>query len=436
VLAASMSRNGEYSPRREADECEATGLWFAAAHYLGKVLASNPPDSAKLLIRRAQANARLRTAEALEQAATDYDAAMAKDTAIREDWRNHAGLARVYVASQDWRKAFEHYDAATDLNSENWELWEEMGNVAVRVEDWERAARSFESAAKHNGTRWQLREALAKAQSALGGDKWEKAAENFGEAIRLNGPRVNLLAQRARAYAELGGPRLKDAEKDLEDVFNINKYDFEAARALALVRLKGDENQADKSKGYLETCNLVLQRLDTREALPPVTTNSAAWVLVLARPQGLGQDGAKRLTERAVELASKSNAGQRVPRNGEFLNPLGVAYYRAGKLDDAIKTLNEARAARSPERMMTPVDQMAKSSAAGETGTPWDWVFLAMAYQARGDTEEAIRLLKAAEAVAQQYKSRGASDPTNPRHTWLRMELEYLLKEAQGVVKQ
>jgi Flp pilus assembly protein TadD len=82
-----------------------------------------------------------------------------------------------------------------------------------------------------------------------------------------------------------------------------------------------------------------------------------------------------RNVEWGLALARKAVAAK--PSDPVFINTLGVSYYRAGKYDDAVKTL----AANVPNH----------SEYAG-----FDQVFLAMSYHKLGRSEEARQALKAA----------------------------------------
>ena len=82
------------------------------------------------------------------------------------------------------------------------------------------------------------------------------------------------------------------------------------------------------------------------------------------------------------------------------VNTLGVALYRAGRIDEAIARLDE-------------------SVKASGGGVPQDWVFLAMAHHKKGHADEARRWLE---------KTR-AGDKDDP-------EVRILLREAEALLKE
>ncbi len=105
----------------------------------------------------------------------------------------------------------------------------------------------------------------------------------------------------------------------------------------------------------------------------------------LARLLANGPDAAKRDPERAIKLARKSvDLG---PRDAELWNTLGVAYYRAGKSEDAIAALNKSMELRSG-------------------GDAYDWFFLAMAHQKSGHADDARKWFEKAAAWAKDPRTR------------------------------
>jgi tetratricopeptide (TPR) repeat protein len=90
----------------------------------------------------------------------------------------------------------------------------------------------------------------------------------------------------------------------------------------------------------------------------PRALNAYAWFLVDC-PEPALRDPA-----RAVELAGRAVGA--APGEGAIWNTLGVAYYRSGRWQDAVETLEKSMRLRSG-------------------GDAWDWFFLAMAAQRMGD---------------------------------------------------
>ena len=93
-----------------------------------------------------------------------------------------------------------------------------------------------------------------------------------------------------------------------------------------------------------------------------LTCNLFAWVLVTTT------DPEIRDEERGLELATLSI--RLAPRDSDFWNTLGIAYYRAGNWEEAVNALQ-------------------KSMELGKGGDVVDWLFLAMAHWRLGHKDEA-----------------------------------------------
>ena len=105
----------------------------------------------------------------------------------------------------------------------------------------------------------------------------------------------------------------------------------------------------------------------------------------LARLLANHPDDAKRDPERAIALARKSV--DQSPRDADLWNTLGVAYYRAGKWDDAIAALNKSMELRAG-------------------GDAYDWFFLAMTHKKAGRADEARKWFEQAAHWAPDPRSR------------------------------
>jgi len=94
----------------------------------------------------------------------------------------------------------------------------------------------------------------------------------------------------------------------------------------------------------------------------PAAHNNLAWLLATCPDVEYHDPG------RAVELAKKAVALE--PKNGNYWNTLGTAYYRAGKWPAAIEALSKSMELRNG-------------------GDSFDWFFLAMAHRKEGHKDEA-----------------------------------------------
>lgn len=98
----------------------------------------------------------------------------------------------------------------------------------------------------------------------------------------------------------------------------------------------------------------------------PTLLNEKCWEVV-SRPGA--SESAYRTAVRWAETACRI-----APKDGSYLNTLGVAQYRLGRYNDALATLT-------------------RSNALNGGRDPWDLAFLAMAQHRLGRTEEVRRTL-------------------------------------------
>jgi tetratricopeptide (TPR) repeat protein len=137
------------------------------------------------------------------------------------------------------------------------------------------------------------------------------------------------------------------------------------------------------------TLGVVLKRVGkTREAvaafdaalkLPaedPQVPNDLAWLLATCPEPSL------RDPDRAVALAQQAVLAD--PGNGGYWNTLGVAYYRAGRWEDAVAALEE-------------------SMRKGQGDSTWNWLFLAMARWQLGDQDGSRRYYDRAVALMEKH---------------------------------
>jgi Flp pilus assembly protein TadD len=233
---------------------------------------------------------------------------------------------------------------------------------------------------------WHRREAW---EAEIAG-QWFAAAWHLTRLIDATPADCELWKARAQAQAHL--EQWDKASSDFAKASQLAEADLEVRQHHALLQLYlGDEN------GYRQACATLLQRWGS--AKDPQILNTVAWTCALA-PKAVADLGpVVRLAEKAVEG---------LPNDRHFLNTLGAILYRAGRCEEAVQRLKQA-VARSPTKK----------------GGAEDWLFLAMAHQKLGHTEEAkSSLAKAGELM----KPKGI--PWNQR-----LELQILHREAEALVK-
>jgi WD40 repeat protein/tetratricopeptide (TPR) repeat protein len=236
-------------------------------------------------------------------------------------------------------------------------------------------------------------------------EQWAAAAPHLDRLIEANAEAVRLYVRRARVDVELG--RWPQAADDAARRIELGEEGTNAWVLQAYARLAlGDR------AGHRRTCAALLARFGKDD--DPGLVNTLAWTCVLA-PEALADPG------EPVRLAEKAVADQ--PGGAGVGNTLGVALYRAGKFEEAIRRLNEAGKRRADAR---------KKQAAGAGASPaegpfaaWDWLFLAMAHQRLGHTTEARAWLD---------RANGCPDP-DPLRWDQRLELDWFRREAEGLIK-
>jgi tetratricopeptide (TPR) repeat protein len=183
----------------------------------------------------------------------------------------------------------------------------------------------------------------------------------------------------------------------------------EAARLLALAAERGRRQRAVHAlaclkagdhDGYRRVCEAGLSSV-SKDRAGFEEANEAAWACALA-------PGATADYVRAVELAEHAVAVSPSEARPGYLNTLGAVLYRAGRHREAVVQLREA----------------VRLNGSSPGGTAEDWIFLALAYHALGEVEEASRWLE---------KVRSAPQPGGA-FSWARVEYEFLRGQLEEVL--
>lgn len=216
------------------------------------------------------------------QAAAHYDSAVDLDP-LNTKLYHHA--ARAHFSGKQYQAAATNYLAALDLNHRDLEA--AMGLIRVRI-----AQQRYDDAAQFIGKQLHEFEDAAELYIALG--IVYREAKQPEEALRAFERATSAKPDYAQAHFYLAAA--------LDQLGRKPAARFELRRTLAL-----DANHADAMNylGYLDA-----------EA-------------------GVNLDEARTLIARALELD---------PENGAYLDSLGWVYYKMGKLDQAIRFLEDAAA--------------------------------------------------------------------------------------------
>jgi WD40 repeat protein len=239
---------------------------------------------------------------------------------------------------------------------------------------------------KEDPLAWHRREVI---DAEIAG-QWFAAAWHLNPLIAAAPADPELWKERGRAHANL--EQWEKASLDFAKASQLAKRDLQAWTDYTLLRLHlGDE------KGYRQACALLLKRWGA--ANDPQTLNTVVWICTLGPSALTDLKPVLRLAEKAVEKA---------PNNSGILNILGAILYRVGRSEEAVKRLKEA-VARNPRN----------------TASTFNWLFLAMAQQQLGHTEEAKRCL-----------ARGGEFLKAEGIRWhARLEMQTLHREAEALVK-
>ena len=223
----------------------------------------------------------------------------------------------------------------------------------------------------------------------------DQAAEQFREAIRLDPE--NQIAHR-NLHAMLGSLLLENGDlgatrAKIHELLGLKPDDATIQYQAALLQLAANPD----GEVYCKVATAILDRLGG--------TDDPGVAYDVARAGSLAP-GATDLPQKLVALAEKSAA--HAPREGWRMYVLGLALYRAGRYEEAIRKLNESREA-DPNWHATALN----------------WPVLAMAHCRLGHADEATRWLAQAEQQS----------PQSIETWWDRLELKLILREAQVLVR-
>jgi eukaryotic-like serine/threonine-protein kinase len=206
------------------------------------------------------------------------------------------------------------------------ELTERIRDVSktIPVIDWQRALTDVLQAIPKKPPRGSPAEAdFQRAKTNYDKGLYKPALEDFTAALAADPNRVEAYHLRGHVQERLG--RFDKARDDFSEAIKRtpNVPHFHARRGLAQMRLQAyDEARRDLERGRASKTDEAMVR------------HALAW-LHLFGPAGM-RDAAVAVAEaeRAVELA---------PKNVEYLNTLGAAYYRTENYSKAILTLCRAQ---------------------------------------------------------------------------------------------
>jgi tetratricopeptide (TPR) repeat protein len=293
---------------------------------------------------------------------------------LRKSWSRLSGARPESNQTEAERSFFWHWKKAEELGrGPQWPLAVDQLSLAIKdrpnlAATWSRRSRWYRE---------------------LG--EWDKAIADLSHAILLQPGSSTLRMERAEACFRVG--RLEEARTDYRRLISMEAEDMFPYNRLALAHLAlGDD------AGYRSSCADMLARF--RGSPDPHVCNQIAWACSLG-------PGAPE-TPVLISLAQRA-AAESPPRPGR-LNTLGAALYRAGRFEEAIRSLTEAVALR------------------GKHFAPEDWLFLAMAERRFG------RFAKAREWLA-KYRAWNERAENKSSYAWNELvEFRVLEREVEDVL--
>jgi tetratricopeptide (TPR) repeat protein/tRNA A-37 threonylcarbamoyl transferase component Bud32 len=236
----------------------------------------------------------------------------------------------------------------------------------------------------------------------VGRNESDLALLDFARVLEKDPDRDAVRLDRGRLYARLG--RWEEAAADLRAALGDGPSNDDWFQLAALHLLAGHANE------YEDLCHKTV-RLHGKAKDPEIDFHSGR-ILSLRPAAGEAREQGARWAERAVAAA---------PSNAWYLHILGLAHYRAGRVDQAIQRLKESQ------------------KVAPDWGGPLNPLLLALCYHARKQPDEAQQARrKASEWLDKVNRDRPSSQADLPPagfslSDWL--EYEVLRREAEHLFR-
>ncbi len=441
---------------RAAQDAEQERQWFAAAFHLSRVIEAHPDRRANYLRRLGHAYSQLdRTTDAMARyelaLQVDPEGASAYNSlawllatcpdmaqrdpnravelarqAVKHQWSNASyrnTLAAALYRQGKWSDALAALETAMALgdggDSLDWfvlamVVWQQGDQPTARY--W--LARAIERMQQNKPDDRTLLRFRAEADALIGTAPptdpspispadpsaseplWSRVVAGYSRLIAEQPTVWWLFDQRAYAHSKLG--QWRDCAADFASAFELNSKFVELWFVQAGALLMANDNE-----GYEQLCPQTLPQLSTMAGHR--NRYLAARICLLA-PNEVTD------AQRLISLAEEAVEG--IPSAGHYRHVLGLAQYRAGQFDEAVRNL---------QRSMESVPKW--------TGHVCNWFALALAHHRLGQADVARQWFNKAETWMQQtmgdapFKS---SDFKLHPHDWLAAHL--LWREAKSVL--
>jgi tetratricopeptide (TPR) repeat protein len=330
-----------------------------------------------------------------DKAVTEFSMAIELDPKNALGWYN---LGASHHNLDQYDKAIADYTKAIELDPTYVGAWCERGHSFHALGQWDRAIADFSMVIQldpKNAGAWHER---VRAYYHLG--QYDKAIADASRVIELDPKDAGRWRLRGRCYAKQG--HWETASADLRKAAELRPDDAELWCEYACLLVLQNDND-----GYRAACGQALERFSG--SADPEILYFVARTCALA-PSAVPDPG------QPVNLAEKAVAAR--PKLSWYLHTLGIAYYRAGQFEEAVRSFTESM----------------------EADPAWchvlDWLPLAMAHYRLGHAEEARQWLDKAMELIDQTPRNAEGPPAVGSSLTDQLECQLLLREAQALLEK
>jgi TonB family protein len=231
--------------------------------------------------------------------------------------RVYVELGQTYMWTQRFGEALDAANKAIELRSDYAEAYVLSGAAHMFMGHFEAAVEAYKKGIGIAPTNWQLHASLGNAY--LNAEQFAEAENASREAIRLGANHPSVYYVFGIALEKQKRPA--EAEAVLKQGVQASPKDANMRIALASF-LDRVSKSAEAEAEYNEAL-----RSDPNN---PTVLNNLGYLLV---ERGVRLEEALKMIQRAVDAS---------PKNGAYLDSLGWAYFKLGKLDEAERYLTEA----------------------------------------------------------------------------------------------
>ena len=274
-----------------------------------------------------------------------------------------AGLAAVAETREDWTAAQKHLTSLLELDPANGQARQRLGRILFQLGKPDDAHKALTQAVKDAPTLEPATISMARLYSQKG--NIDKAREWFDYASKLEPSSARVRLARGGWLLEQG--RAADARSQIEEALKLDPASKDALRLKALISWHLRD---------LPAAEAILEPIHNEAPADLGISNLLALALVEQ------DDPAKQ--SRGLQLA-EVNARQS-PKSSEALATLGWAHFRAGHLDQA--------------------EKMLRTAVTGVRTTPDIAYYFARILAARGQTQDARKLLETSINVSSTFAHR------------------------------